>query len=649
MRLKNYINLWDAGPVILLPCCAIKWSNERSYLNAMPKKPSAKRRTATSTASTLAITITPTATAPEIAVATTVTIMDEIIRATRLERERIEDPKNRTRYFIYNKADGVSSDLGCAMRFKNVPERVLRDARWQKNDASLFKVGDIFVAGTTEALGKGVRVHFAMEEINRLGIDMEDLQRASESGIEYIMDSRDLVDHMTDFLEDRANTSNDFLAPLVEHSKTTPISFFRDAIVSDGLNASQKAAVQKALEQKVTFFWGPPGTGKTKTMATLAANLIQNGRRVLLCALSNTALDQLLLTTCAVLKNHFKGHPAIARLGSTMHEKCFPYGKQSFLINTQAGNRGSVMWAEHVQAAPLVAANFTLLSLPRGTHPGLFDYVIADEVSMANIPSLAVASFFAKTGLVVGGDPFQLPPIFPEDAEMPNEWFSSNVFDKAGILEHDDPRAAFLDTQYRMQEEIGSLVSGLFYSGKLKTGTASFPLAPNGFAHRVLFVDISGEVKIIGGSFPESGDERRYNEPHAKVAAQMALECVENGIAPADIGIIVPYNAQVVKVVQKLSEIAKDTGARLAEIKVSTVHSFQGQERKAIIVDFTDENTAPTRLTAKWELINVALSRAKEQLILIGNREYLTNPQYFSPEEITIFEAILRSAQIIKR
>ena len=76
-------------------------------------------------------------------------------------------------------------------------------------------------------------------------------------------------------------------------------------------------------------------------------------------------------------------------------------------------------------------------------------------------------------------------------------------------------------------------------------------------------------------------------------------------------------------------------------MQVSTVHSFQGQERKQIIVDFTDDDIKPTQLTADQRLINVAISRAKEQLILVGNKGYLSNEQFFTQDKIKTFAKML--------
>jgi superfamily I DNA and/or RNA helicase len=574
-------------------------------------------------------------------------ILDDLIEATRQERKRIEEPKNRSRYFMFGKAEERQDKNGYSVTFENVPERVIRDARWSgsRGTPSLFKVGDIFVEGTLDIRSKGINVSINSQEITRLNVDIEALKRITDIGIDYVMDNRDLTDHLLDFLEFRKRLGNQFLDPLIHNVRPILVKPIAKAIVYKDLNASQKEAIEKGLNQKVTFFWGPPGTGKTKTMGALAASIIQSGKRVLLTALSNMALDQLLLSTVERLQNATV-NTSIARLGSSMGERCRGFSRDAFNGTGFSAKRAGMRWGEHVKFASLVAGNFAMLAFPRAANPGQFDYVIADEVSMANIPSLAVSSFFAKNGFVVGGDPNQLPPIYPEDAEEPNEWFRANIFDMAGVTERTDPRAAFLDTQYRMQKEIGDLVSQMFYDGALRTGTNPLPLL-GGFGGRVVFIHSPGSVEMVGKTYFDTEEQRRYNEVHAESAAKVVFTALKHGVKPSEIGIIAPYNAQVVKTLQKVRELSIHERSNMQGLKVSTIHSFQGQERRVIIVDFSDDNIKPTRLTAKWELINVALSRAKEQLTIIGNRDYLQNDTYFSTEEIEVFQTMLNNARIV--
>lgn len=575
-------------------------------------------------------------------------IMSHLIEAIKQERQRIEEPKNRSRYFIFSKVNERDDRDGYSVTFENAPNRVLRDAMWsaRQGTSSLFRVGDIFISGVMEITSEGICVFFSVDEIDRLNIDISALKRITDIGIDYIMDNRELTEQLLTFLESRVHLENQFLEPLTQYTNVISMKSIGSLIACPDINPSQRHGIEKALSQKVTFFWGPPGTGKTKTMGTLAASLIKNKKRVLLTSLSNMALDQLLLKTLEPLGCD-ASHISIARLGSTMDEKCQGFSRDAFKRSIFEAKRAGMRWSEHVKYASLVAGNFAMLTFPRAANPGQFDYVIADEVSMASIPSLIAASFFSTTGIVVGGDPYQLPPIYPEDAEEPNEWFRSNVFEKAGIKQSDDPRAAFLDTQYRMQHEIADLVSEMFYKkvGGLKTGID--PLAPiGGFSGRVVFIHSPGAVETVGADYLDAEEHRRFNEVHAESVIKAVWVALKQGVKSSDIGIIAPYNAQVVNILKKLHQFSRHNALDIDGLKVSTVHSFQGQERRMIVVDFTDDNVRPTHLTAKWQLINVALSRAKEQLVIVGNQDYLMNKEYFNEKEIEIFKRLLKHSRL---
>lgn len=576
-------------------------------------------------------------------------IHDALIEGTRQELRRLEEPRNRTRYFIFGKVGDEEDHRAYSASFDSVPDRVLREARWNatRDEPSLFRVGDLLIPGTLAVTAEGVRISFSREEIGRMGLDLRAVKRATSVGIEYVMDTRGLTGQLLAFLEAHRESSNPFLKVLTGLSEVCEIRAIARPAAQLDLNQSQRGAIAKALAQQVTFVWGPPGTGKTKTLGGLAASLIAADKRVLLTALSNMALDQLLLAAIGWLGEQ-ASRVSIARLGSTMDDRCRSFGREAFGRAGFAGARAGARWSDHVRHASLVAANFAMLSFPRVTHPGRFEYVIADEVSMANIPALAASSFFARTGFVVGGDPSQLPPIYPEDAEEPNEWFRDNVFVKAGVADPDDPRAAFLDTQYRMHREIGDLVSEMFYGGRLKTGIPdSAPVVRLG-PRRVLFVHSPGSVQTLEGTTLDTEDQRRFNSVHAESAAKVAMMAIGSGVNPSDVGIGAPYNAQVVKILGTLRENSRRARVNAEGVKVSTFHSFQGQERRVMIVDITDDNVRPTRLTAKRELVNVALSRAKEHLVIIGNRDYLLDERRFSRDEIALFSKMLAAARAVQ-
>jgi len=121
------------------------------------------------------------------------TIMNELIQAIKQERRRIEEPRNRSRYFMFGKVDERHDRQGYFVTFENVSDRVLRDARWSAglNAPSLFKIGDIFIQGTMDIITKGIKVSFHPDEIENLNIDMAAIKRIMDVGIDYIMDNRE--------------------------------------------------------------------------------------------------------------------------------------------------------------------------------------------------------------------------------------------------------------------------------------------------------------------------------------------------------------------------------------------------------------------------------------------------------------------------
>jgi len=296
--------------------------------------------------------------------------MQALIDATKQERQRIEEPKNRSRYFIFGRIDEKYTEKGYSATFENAPDRVVREARWaaSRDERSLFRVGDIFVPGRIEINPQGLRLSFLTSDLSGIGIDVAAVRRISEIGIDYVMDNRKLMEHLLAFLELKARERNEFLHSLIQVSEPIPIRPIAKAINYADLNPSQRNGIEKALKQRVTFFWGPPGTGKTKTMGALAASLVHSGKRVLLTALSNMALDQLLLSTCERLRSASIS-TSIARLGSTMDERCRAFSREAFKGPGFLALRAGMKWSEHVRNSSLVAGTSPCSHFPERPTP----------------------------------------------------------------------------------------------------------------------------------------------------------------------------------------------------------------------------------------------------------------------------------------
>jgi superfamily I DNA and/or RNA helicase len=250
--------------------------------------------------------------------------------------------------------------------------------------------------------------------------------------------------------------------------------------------------------------------------------------------------------------------------------------------------------------------------------PG-FDAVLVDEASAAPLPSVFLAAALAREKVVALGDPRQLPPVAVSNGPLSRRWLQRDVFAQAGLGD-DDTRAILLREQYRMPAGISCLANELVYGGRLIDSPA---LKRHGGGGRL--VDTSSE-----GAHCERQDGSRLNRVHAELALELALELVGTltsnpyPLTP-HIAIVTPYRAQA-RIIWRLLR-----DARLEKcVDVGTVHRFQGLERRAVIFDTVEsppERPAPFVSggygSDAMRLINVAITRAQSELIVIANVAHL--------------------------
>lgn len=262
-----------------------------------------------------------------------------------------------------------------------------------------------------------------------------------------------------------------------------------------------------------------------------------------------------------------------------------------------------------------------------------FDWVIIDEAGRAQASELMVAMQSAKRVLLVG-DHKQLPPFYHQDHLK----FASKQLDvNADIFDESDFEKCFkacngvtLNTQYRMIEPIGNLVSECFYAndmGKLYTGREDSPNwyhdLPSPWNTGVTWIDSTSDVG-------EARDKTGYiNQIEVdsilcllkKLTSKGVisnLESLVNKEAPFPIGIIAMYRAQRDLIEASLSKEEWMTPLRHL-IKIDTVDSYQGQENQIIILSLVRDNRSKLQGFLKdSSRINVAISRAQERLVILG-------------------------------
>lgn len=275
-----------------------------------------------------------------------------------------------------------------------------------------------------------------------------------------------------------------------------------------------------------------------------------------------------------------------------------------------------------------------------------FDTVIIDEAGKANLSESIAAIAMAKKVILVG-DQMQLPPFIDGSLLDPNE-ATSFVNSKFGssFLQEDvehalktsffeflvnrmrgnlfpDTNIEMLNYQHRMHPDIGQFISDAFYEGKVKMGERT--------VQNVLTMQVPFDKQLIflDTSTAENPYETKQgisvkNDAEAQCIVQLVVpKLIEQGLSPKDFAIVAPYKSQVSNIKEHLKS---GKSGLYQQIDVSTLDSFQGMEFDVIIFSFTRSAIgSKVGFLDDARRLNVAFSRAKKKLILIGNSETLTD------------------------
>lgn len=371
------------------------------------------------------------------------------------------------------------------------------------------------------------------------------------------------------------------------------------------LNDEQRDAVALALGSDVAFVWGPPGTGKTTTVAYVVAEHVRAGRSVLLVANTNTAVDTAVGRVAALLPDEV-AKQRVLRHGTVVQpavESLAPKGEEYATLLAEAD----------------VVATTVYQTWLGGLPEREYDVVVVDEASMLMLPMTAYAAGLATSSVVVAGDFRQLPAIVSDTSADVLRWLGRDAFVAARVPDllaagTPPPWLAALRTQYRMRPEIAALVSDVFYADNpLATGRTSWPDGPP-----LEYVDTS----VLGAWAGTAGRGSRFNPVHAVLVAAV-LSSLDDGVA----GVVTPYGAQE----RLIAALLTDRAGRDARGWVSTVHRFQGNEQDVVVVDLADGygaspgpvSRAAGRDDPQARLLNVAVSRARNRLLVLGDAAFL--------------------------
>lgn len=448
---------------------------------------------------------------------------------------------------------------------------------------------------------------------------------------------------------------------------------FGQASISEkkGLNFSQNQACQKISEARdVAIIHGPPGTGKTTTLIQAISTCVFQKMSVLVCAPSNAAVDLLVekladqqITTLRLghparvedkilnltLDTKTVNHPSYKDLKKLRKEidqylKLARQYKRNFgpeerkqrkrLLDEVGRIREAARQLEEYIAYDIFQKTqvFATTLVGAASHhlkDMRFDVVFMDEAAQG----LEAASWIPilKAGKVVfAGDHLQLPPTI-KSLEAAKNGLAQTLMEK--VIHRKPETATLLRVQYRMNADIMGFSNDYFYGGKLQAADITQ-------AHLFENEPSLEWIDTAGAGFTdrlEAQSLSTYNPEEASFVVAYLHELiqrigVDNFLKERwTIGVIAPYAAQVRRLRQMLA--GDDYGSLLALsdlISIDTVDGFQGQERDLILISMTRSNErGEIGFLADKRRINVALTRAKRKLVLVGDGSTLAAHPFF--------------------
>lgn len=398
------------------------------------------------------------------------------------------------------------------------------------------------------------------------------------------------------------------------------------------LTEKQKEAIVNSMAaNNIYLIQGPPGTGKSFVLALIMMEeAFFFNRKIAIVGPNHLAINNAMEKLIGLYKTAFHITVKIGQYFNAPRSYYDIDGEQKSITNI---NRINVECVNGLNQPMIYGLTPHALYTSRAR--GLkFDTLFIDEAGQETIPLAMMAMNCAKK-VILAGDHKQLPPIITSD-EI-SEDLEDSIFKR--LLRNGN--YTMLDKSFRMHGPICDFVSSLFYEGKL----APFDPSPG---DRIICPD-----KLISFDYPivicnVNDDGQQFSEMEAFKIEDICSKYLSAGLPVTEIGIISPFRAQVAEIRRtfRKSHIISDNAK--TNIVVDTIDKMQGQEREVIIVsmaagDFSymiemgDFLYNPNKL-------NVAFSRAKSKLIIVGNVQQLKT---IGESNYSIVDSILNYPKVL--
>ena len=441
-----------------------------------------------------------------------------------------------------------------------------------------------------------------------------------------------------------------------------------------------------------SVLWGPPGTGKTYTTGQQIAAVLRDdpSERILVVSTTNQATDEVASSIGAAVLESDDGpnkleDGKVRRIGKGASLRKFrKTGLMSMLIGTEAellaeidSLSNQLRRAEHSDDKAILnqrikAARASLTDLSRRTfldadvsvvvttsfkagqllggetvqslienREAPFTTIFVDEAGLISRAAVATLSLLASRRVVLVGDSKQLAPISRVSRTLPSrksKWLASSGVSHLHAMYDNPPAIHVLSQQYRMHPSVCETVSNYQYNGQLttaqerKTAPSALLQSLANFGRAVWYVLDNESVslhQIRASRGP--GNKSWVRNATGRVLQKM----FDDEDFKSSQGLFVsPFKAQATEVSKLLGRWNANTWI------ASTVHCQQGAESDVVIFDSVNAGNPVWPITQWQRLVNVAISRAREAVIVIASQAEMEEP-HLRPLAKTLIPAVL--------